>query len=89
MTIAERPVSLWLADGAAREWPRLEADLRVEVAVVGAGIVGVSAARRLARAGVDVALVEAAAVGSGVSGNTTAKLSSLHRLTYAKLRRSH
>jgi glycine/D-amino acid oxidase-like deaminating enzyme/nitrite reductase/ring-hydroxylating ferredoxin subunit len=60
----------------------------VDVAVLGGGIVGVTAALMLSREGARVALLEARRVGSGVSGNTTAKLSSLHGLTYARLRSS-
>jgi glycine/D-amino acid oxidase-like deaminating enzyme/nitrite reductase/ring-hydroxylating ferredoxin subunit len=54
--------------------------------VLGGGIVGVTAARALARGGASTALLEARRVGAGVTGNTTAKLSSLHGLSYASLR---
>ena len=73
-------------DGPARpERPRLDRDIDADVVVVGAGIVGVTAAYLLRRAGVDVVLLEGRRVGSGTTGNTTAKLSSLHGLTYASL----
>jgi glycine/D-amino acid oxidase-like deaminating enzyme/nitrite reductase/ring-hydroxylating ferredoxin subunit len=65
--------------------PRLESDLEVEVAVIGGGIVGILCALRLADDGVDVALIDARVLGGGVTGHTTAKLSSLHRLLYADL----
>ena len=65
--------------------PRLEADLEVEVAVVGGGITGVLCALLLADDGVEVALIEANVLGGGVTGHTTAKLTSLHRLMYADL----
>jgi glycine/D-amino acid oxidase-like deaminating enzyme/nitrite reductase/ring-hydroxylating ferredoxin subunit len=48
--------------------------------------VGVTAARVLAGDGTRVALIEADRIGAGVSGHTTAKLSSLHGLTYTGLR---
>jgi glycine/D-amino acid oxidase-like deaminating enzyme/nitrite reductase/ring-hydroxylating ferredoxin subunit len=60
----------------------------VDVAVLGGGIVGVTAALMVAREGARTALVEARRIGGGVSGNTTAKLSSLHGLTYDRLRSS-
>ena len=41
-----------------------------DACVVGAGISGVSVAVRLAEAGLSVALVDAATVGSGASGNS-------------------
>jgi glycine/D-amino acid oxidase-like deaminating enzyme/nitrite reductase/ring-hydroxylating ferredoxin subunit len=59
------------------------------VAVVGGGIVGVTAALMLAEQNVRVALIEGDRVGHGVTGHTTAKLSSLHGLTYASMRRRH
>jgi glycine/D-amino acid oxidase-like deaminating enzyme/nitrite reductase/ring-hydroxylating ferredoxin subunit len=89
VTSIPRPRSVWLELDDAPAWPRLEQDLHVDVAVVGGGIVGVTAALRLAESNVRVALIEADRVGRGVSGHTTAKLSSLHGLTYARLRRSH
>ena len=45
----------------------------------------VTAAFLLARDGVDVALVEAADIAGGTTGNTTAKVSSAHGLCYAGL----
>jgi glycine/D-amino acid oxidase-like deaminating enzyme/nitrite reductase/ring-hydroxylating ferredoxin subunit len=55
------------------------------VAVLGAGITGTTLALLLKRAGVKVALLEAGRVGHGVTGYTTAKLTSLHGLSYLKL----
>jgi len=48
-----------------------------------------SVAARLIDEGLSVAVVDQSRVGSGVSGHTTAKLSSLHGLTYARLIRSY
>jgi len=57
----------------------------VDVAVLGAGIVGLTTALLLERQGARVAVLEARRVGAGASGYNTAKLSSLHGLTYSKL----
>ncbi|MDQ6750828.1 MAG: FAD-dependent oxidoreductase [Actinomycetota bacterium] len=81
--------SLWTATAPATRLPRLERDLEVEVLVVGAGITGLLTAVALKRAGADVAVIEARQVGSGATGYTTAKLSSLHSLSYADLASSH
>jgi glycine/D-amino acid oxidase-like deaminating enzyme len=81
--------SLWLDGRERHERPRLERDLRVDVAILGAGMVGLTAAHLLRRRGASVAVLEARFVGAGATGYTTAKLSSLHGLTYARLERSH
>ena len=47
---------------------RLEQDVSCEVAVIGAGFTGLSAALHLAQAGVDVTLIEAETIGHGGSG---------------------
>ncbi|PIM73585.1 FAD-dependent oxidoreductase [Streptomyces sp. JV178] len=67
--------------------PALDEDLVVDVAVVGAGIAGISTAWELARTGRTVALLEADRVAAGVTGHTTAKVSALHTLVYDRLRR--
>ena len=59
----------------------------MDACVVGAGISGLSAAFELSRSGASVAVLEARHVAAGASGYNTAKLSSLHGLTYAKLER--
>ncbi len=77
--------SLWHETASQSPRPRLHEDLRVDVAVVGAGIVGTTTALLAARGGASVALLEARRVGSGASGLNTAKLTSLHGLTYSEL----
>ena len=57
--------SYWVASTADLELPRLEGDLEVDVAVLGAGITGITAARRLKLEGKTVALVEARRVVRG------------------------
>ncbi|MGH2953416.1 MAG: NAD(P)/FAD-dependent oxidoreductase [Solirubrobacterales bacterium] len=82
-------MSPWLERTTLPERPELDRDLAVEAAVVGAGIVGLTAALLLRRAGVRVAVLEGRRIAHGVSGNTTAKLTSLHGLTYASVRSRH
>jgi glycine/D-amino acid oxidase-like deaminating enzyme/nitrite reductase/ring-hydroxylating ferredoxin subunit len=84
-----RAVSPWLDGPPGIEHPRLERDAAVDVAVIGAGIVGLTAALMLARGGARTAVLEARAVGAGVSGNTTAKLSALHGLSYDAILSTH
>jgi glycine/D-amino acid oxidase-like deaminating enzyme/nitrite reductase/ring-hydroxylating ferredoxin subunit len=79
-------VSPWLDGGPHPARPRLDRELAADVCVIGAGIVGLSAALELERGGARVIVLEGRQVGSAVTGNTTAKLSSLHGLAYDELR---
>jgi glycine/D-amino acid oxidase-like deaminating enzyme/nitrite reductase/ring-hydroxylating ferredoxin subunit len=81
--------SVWLATTDQQRYPSLQADLDVDVAVVGGGIVGLTTALLARREGARVAVLEARQVGSGTSGNTTGKVTSQHRLLYNTLIRRH
>ncbi|MFI1565190.1 FAD-dependent oxidoreductase [Streptomyces sp. NPDC020490] len=80
--------SYWLQTAPGRAHPPLREDIGVDVAVIGAGMAGLSTARELARAGRSVAVLEADRVAAGVTGHTTAKLTALHTLVYDRLRRT-
>jgi glycine/D-amino acid oxidase-like deaminating enzyme/nitrite reductase/ring-hydroxylating ferredoxin subunit len=68
--------------------PPLLEDARADVAVIGAGIVGLCTAWQLARRGLSVIVVEADRVAAGTTGHTTAKLTAQHTLIYDDLRGS-
>ncbi len=75
----EGSISLWATrsgDDAALAPAPLERDLRVDVAVVGAGIAGLSTAYELARLGLKVAVLDRGTFGGGMTGRTTAHLAS-------------
>jgi gamma-glutamylputrescine oxidase len=55
-------------------YPILDGNRRADVAIVGGGFTGLSAAAHLAKAGVDVALVEAHRFGDGASGRNGGQL---------------
>jgi glycine/D-amino acid oxidase-like deaminating enzyme/nitrite reductase/ring-hydroxylating ferredoxin subunit len=80
-----RHESVWIDDSPQTAYDRLESDRRVEVAVVGGGIAGVTTAAKLAADGYSVALLERDRVLNGVTGHTTAKVTSLHGLVYDHL----
>lgn len=83
------PRSLWVATAGTTDFPVLRADVEVDVAVIGAGIAGLTAALALKRDGRNVAVIETARVGTGVTGHTTGKVTSLHRLAYTELAGRH
>jgi glycine/D-amino acid oxidase-like deaminating enzyme/nitrite reductase/ring-hydroxylating ferredoxin subunit len=79
--------SVWIETGPEQpSLPALETDVRADVAVIGGGIVGITTALLLAEAGASVVLLEGNRVARGVSGHTTAKVSSQHGLIYDQLR---
>jgi glycine/D-amino acid oxidase-like deaminating enzyme/nitrite reductase/ring-hydroxylating ferredoxin subunit len=80
--------SLWV-DTRSPGYPKLDHDeLFVDVAVVGGGITGVTAALLLKLAGKKVALLEARHVGSGVTSGTTGHLTEAIDTPYRDLERS-
>ncbi len=78
--------SIW-TDGDAPAFPRLMGDAKTDVLIIGGGLSGVLCAHMLTKAGVDCLLVEANTIGSGITKNTTAKLSIQHGLVCHKLLR--
>lgn len=86
MTLPSRSHSLWL-DGVS-DHDRYRGGAipeRADVAVVGAGIAGLTTAVLLARAGVDVAVVDARGIARGATGHSTAKVSIVHELAYSQI----
>ncbi len=85
MDARTKDLSVWMATTPKTNYPSLKNDLTVDVAVVGAGIAGVSIAHRLKDLGKTVALVESGRIVEASTGKTTAKVTSLHGLIYTKL----
>jgi glycine/D-amino acid oxidase-like deaminating enzyme len=77
--------SLWLEGRQRADRPALDRDVGIDVAVIGAGIVGLTTALLLEREGMSVAVLEMRHAGAGASGYNTAKVTSLHGLTYRQL----
>lgn len=79
------PISLWLATTPETDFPQLNNDLKVDVAIIGGGMVGITTALLLRERGASVAVIEAGRIVSSVTGNTTAKVTSQHSLIYDHL----
>ncbi len=78
--------SLWVSTTVETDYPPLpRSGLHFDAAVIGGGIAGLTTALLLKRAGLRMALIEARRIASGATGYTTAKITSLHGLTYARL----
>lgn len=67
--------SLWeAATGETAGFPSLSEDIKVDVAIIGAGITGISTAYNLAMQGKKVAVLESGKVGMGTTGSSTGNL---------------
>ena len=80
-----KPKSCWTATAPKTAYPKLAGARTADVVVVGAGIVGVTAAYVLAEAGLSVTLLEARRIGRQVTGRSTAKITTQHSLIYRHL----
>lgn len=69
--------SPWL-DAEVPERPSLQGDVRTDVVIVGAGLVGALVANELTGRGLNVVVLERRRVACGTSGHSTAKITALH-----------
>lgn len=77
--------SYWIDSSENTYYPFLTKDIKVDVAIIGGGIVGITSALLLKSEGVKIALLEGYKMVQGTSGYTTAKITSQHDLIYSKL----
>lgn len=84
-TFASRPEPYWRDSISIPEFPALSEDIDVDVAIVGGGISGITAAYLLSSEGLKVALLEADKLLNGSTGHTTAKITAQHNLLYDEL----
>lgn len=79
------PESLWNHTTDLPRFPRLEEHAEADVAVVGAGITGITTAYLLMKEGYKVLLAEMNTVLQGTTGFTTAKITAQHGMIYDSL----
>lgn len=77
--------SIWQNKVKKVNFSELNEDKKTDVLIVGGGIAGILCAYKLKKAGVDYILAESDEILSGITKNTTAKISVLHGLIYDKL----
>ncbi len=79
---------IWGLQEPAVSFAPIKANLEVDVAIIGAGITGLTLAHRLKEAGRTVAVLEMHAVGSGATSHTTGHLTAAMDLGYSVLQAS-
>ena len=80
--------SVWSKSVDMPKFPKLEGDIKTDVLIIGGGMCGILCAYYLGLHGVDYTLVEANRIATGITSNTTAKITSQHGLIYNKLIKS-
>lgn len=75
-------ISLWRGTTPKTVYPALKNNISVDLAIIGGGLAGIMAAWYLSNAGRETAVFERSLIGSGTSGNTTAKITAFHDLKY-------
>lgn len=87
---ATRPTtSLWMGSSPALDFRPLDDDVHCDVAVIGAGIAGMSTAYMMAKRGAHVVLIDDGDIAGGETIRTTAQISTLLDLPYHELERIH
>ena len=81
--------SIWTKTEDGPEFKTLKGDIKTDVLVIGGGIAGIFCSHMLRAAGVENVLVEADRICSGITKNTTAKLTYQHGLIYDKIIRKY
>lgn len=77
--------SLWTETAHIPGFSSFRGDMKTDVLIIGGGMSGLMCAYLLEQAGVDYILVEADTICSGITKNTTAKITAQHGLVYDKL----
>lgn len=77
--------SIWSESCKLYERASLDRNIKADIAVIGAGMAGILTAFMLKECGFDVVVIEANEIAGGATKNTSAKITSQHRLIYNKL----
>lgn len=77
--------SLWEQTSAIPTFERLHQDRKTDVLIIGGGMAGILCAYLLHCVGISYMLVESSRICAGITGHTTAKITSQHGLIYQRL----
>ena len=77
--------SIWTETIKMPKFEALEGEVHTDVLIIGGGITGLLCAHFLEKSGVDYLLVEGRTICSGITKNTTAKITAQHGLIYGGL----
>lgn len=77
--------SIWSEYAPHKAFETLNRNINTDVLIIGGGITGLLCAHMLKKSGVNCVLVEADRICSGITKNTTAKITLAHGLIYHKL----
>lgn len=80
--------SIWTDSTKLPDFKKLKGEVYTDVLIIGGGICGILCAYFLKQMGVNYILVEGETICSGITKNTTAKITSQHSLIYDKLIKS-
>ena len=86
---SDESLSLWIDTTPSTSYPSLNGDMEADVAIVGAGITGITAAYLLAKAGKSVVLVDKGRIAMAETGHTTAHIVESTDADYGELIKVH
>ena len=78
-------ISVWENSASLPQFPTLDGDVHTDVLIIGGGIAGILTAYFLHQSGVKYILVDKGRICSGITHNTTAKITAQHGLVYHKI----
>lgn len=78
-------ISVWENSASLPQFPTLDGDIHTDVLIIGGGIAGILTAYFLNQNGVKYVLVDKGRICSGITHNTTAKITAQHGLIYHKI----
>jgi glycine/D-amino acid oxidase-like deaminating enzyme len=81
--------SVWTDTVSLPEFKTLDRDIKTDVLIIGGGMCGILCAHFLKQAGIPCIVAEANRIASGITKNTTAKITSQHSLIYSKITKEY